>query len=838
MKKIFLVLIISLICISFVSAVWYNPLTWFQSNSILLETNPQLEIISSGQQWNVLKSEGEKSGLIFWTANRKDKKTELGWIPTSGSCSGWSDKYIYNENNNKNKDTLLRCESGKCDGQSCYHISLTNAQAINIDNYVKLGENSLIAEYQDINLLNYHLDFADINITLYKNISNNWDNTVNEIFVYHNKDSEKFGANDSLNDWLENYKYKIESTAPIQNNENLYYVLDPESKGGLYKYHDAHTFDFSDICDKQFECKDMGIGEDGLPLTICGYEADCKFNQYEENGLYKLEVTFLSDKDIDPVITIGEADVYVDGLLDDVLVEEGNFSHLNISDNAPYSGLVAYWSFDGDKVNTALTNHFDLTEYDNDGYGTGTALVNSTSGLYDNGLWLDGNSDMVTVPYSAELYSDTMSVSFWAKSTKTNYASNGYVVSMYEFKTSQRTWGIMIDKTTDNWAIATGRGTSGANEPTSQDVELGWHHITAVLVNNSIANWSFYYDGVYIQSLTADFVMLDTNSDITIGGLIGSSTAYFSGDMDEIMLFDRTLTTSEVTAIYNNQSARFKDSGTMWLNDQELLGIDSGYNRVNVSTTLKELLGSDVNLSVGYYDGSWHDTDMQTITSGINHTFEITTTTTNLTLNYTLIAGNYDFYTPIIYGDIILETFLVSEEDTTPPTYSLNQTNSTIAGESTLFSLYWNDDTALETNGEYIFSTNNTGTWTNDSAINFTSTPEWANVTKVLNNTVGNVIGYRWYATDNAGNLNASEVFSLVTTGGDTCTYTSGNWDILCSDNCAISSPVDLGGNDITITGTGTFTTTADISNWGKIRIEGTDQSNICRVKCDGGCFR
>ena len=102
--------------------------------------------------------------------------------------------------------------------------------------------------------------------------------------------------------------------------------------------------------------------------------------------------------------------------------------------------------------------------------------------------------------------------------------------------------------------------------------------------------------------------------------------------------------------------------------------------------------------------------------------------------------------------------------DTTPPTYSNNQTNSTFAGQSALFSIQWNDNSDLPPNGQYIFSTNNSGTWANDSAVNFTTTPSWANVTKILNDTVGIVVGYRWYATDNSGNMNASEIFILNTT--------------------------------------------------------------------------
>ena len=178
-------------------------------------------------------------------------------------------------------------------------------------------------------------------------------------------------------------------------------------------------------------------------------------------------------------------------------------------------------------------------------------------------------------------------------------------------------------------------------------------------------------------------------------------------------------------------------------------------------------------------------------------------------------------------------------EDTTSPTWSLNQTNNTKVGLSTMFSILWDDEIALHPSGQYIFSTNNTGAWVNDSAINFTSTPQWANITKTLNDTAGVNIGYRWFTTDNAGNINNTEIFTLTTIVSDTCTYTSGDWVVNCSDNCAITSPVDVGGNDIFITGTGTFSTTEDISNYSLLHIEGTNASNICRVTCSGGgCFK
>ncbi len=191
-----------------------------------------------------------------------------------------------------------------------------------------------------------------------------------------------------------------------------------------------------------------------------------------------------------------------------------------------------------------------------------------------------------------------------------------------------------------------------------------------------------------------------------------------------------------------------------------------------------------------------------------------------------------------VMSAVVISPF-VDEADEIKPTWSDNQTNETTVNTEVTFAIKYNDETALHPNGGYIFSTNNSGDWINDSLILFTSTPEWANVTKVLPSNVGNMTQYRWYANDSAGNVNNTEIFEVITTTADTCTYTSGNWDVDCSDDCSITSNVDLGGNDITIIGTGTFVTTANISNYGKVHIEGTDSSNMCIVTClKGGCFK
>ena len=176
--------------------------------------------------------------------------------------------------------------------------------------------------------------------------------------------------------------------------------------------------------------------------------------------------------------------------------------------------------------------------------------------------------------------------------------------------------------------------------------------------------------------------------------------------------------------------------------------------------------------------------------------------------------------------------------DEAPPTYSNQKQNvSTFLVDSTIqfnATISDADNSVLNWN----FSTNLTAgeTWNNITNSTDLTDPSQVNVS-IVGKSVGDVFGYMFCASDNQGNVGCDTLNTFTISTSDSCTYSSGDWNVDCSDNCKITSAVDLGGNDITITGTGTFLTTARISNYGDIRIEGTDVNNICSVRCEGECF-
>jgi hypothetical protein len=100
--------------------------------------------------------------------------------------------------------------------------------------------------------------------------------------------------------------------------------------------------------------------------------------------------------------------------------------------------------------------------------------------------------------------------------------------------------------------------------------------------------------------------------------------------------------------------------------------------------------------------------------------------------------------------------------DTQPPTYSGLTYSTTIAGASCSFGITANDNVSLS---KYIFCTNNTGAYHNDTALAFGGTPKTVAVSKTLISTVGKKVGYRWYMNDTSGNWNDTGIHLLTTTG-------------------------------------------------------------------------
>ncbi|MEM5800836.1 MAG: NosD domain-containing protein, partial [Candidatus Aenigmatarchaeota archaeon] len=179
--------------------------------------------------------------------------------------------------------------------------------------------------------------------------------------------------------------------------------------------------------------------------------------------------------------------------------------------------------------------------------------------------------------------------------------------------------------------------------------------------------------------------------------------------------------------------------------------------------------------------------------------------------NFTNLSdGTYQYYAYAIdaAGNANKTETRTVTVDTTPPFYSLNSTNSTIAGTAVSHNLFWQDNYGLS---HAIFSFDNcTGEFQNISEMSLSGTQAWSNFTVVINETVGCLIKWKVYANDTSNNWNETEVFSYTTTSSSPCqqyisscsdlnqpnTYYCLNQSILDSSSIAC---INISANNITL---------------------------------------
>ena len=148
--------------------------------------------------------------------------------------------------------------------------------------------------------------------------------------------------------------------------------------------------------------------------------------------------------------------------------------------------------------------------------------------------------------------------------------------------------------------------------------------------------------------------------------------------------------------------------------------------------------------------------------------------------------------------------------DSSPPAYSHISASGTRASSSCTFSVLWTDDVNVS---GYIFGTNNTGTFVNDTWTPFSnfvnSTFAYSSVTKTLNNTPGNSVRWRFWCNDTSNNWNRISLQNLLVSS-NAPTYSdvsssSTNAGSLCTFSVLWTDEVGVSGYIFETNNTGTF---------------------------------
>ncbi|MEX0902946.1 MAG: LamG-like jellyroll fold domain-containing protein [Pseudohongiellaceae bacterium] len=208
-------------------------------------------------------------------------------------------------------------------------------------------------------------------------------------------------------------------------------------------------------------------------------------------------------------------------------------------------GLVARWMFEDT----------GLLALDMSGNGHNGSLVSSpvwSNGAQGGAMVFDGVDDYVDIPHQDALDSFPLSVSLWVKTDATGLHGlvNKYVPSSfngYQVFVNNGSLCAWYFRDASNYIW----DHSGCTLSTSGINDNEWHHVAFTVDANG---GKLYLDGVETarESWTGNAGPATSDQALSLGRYPQTSTPYFSGALGDVRIYDRTLSATEVTTVFQD----------------------------------------------------------------------------------------------------------------------------------------------------------------------------------------------------------------------------------------------------------------------------------------------
>ena len=222
------------------------------------------------------------------------------------------------------------------------------------------------------------------------------------------------------------------------------------------------------------------------------------------------------------------------------------------------NGLIGYWALDGNLNDTAPAGnnwHGNLS-------GTGTVITSDRSGDPNTAYEFPNNISAKIVIPGVIRTTKSMAVSIWCYPT--DLSTTG------EWLINQRDAGandqFQISYNSQGTFVSVDTGGAGFDVLQAAPlVPNQWNHIVLQTEGTNGSNLEAYINNVAQNpiTLTGDMVH-NISHEITVGQQGWSTSGQFTGIVDEIALFNRVLTATEVDDIYNHNNNPGGGSDGLW----------------------------------------------------------------------------------------------------------------------------------------------------------------------------------------------------------------------------------------------------------------------------------
>jgi Tfp pilus assembly protein PilE len=199
------------------------------------------------------------------------------------------------------------------------------------------------------------------------------------------------------------------------------------------------------------------------------------------------------------------------------------------------NGLVAWWKLNGDTNNS----------------------VGSPNGVNSNATSTSGQGNVTDTAYSFNGTSSSINTA-----STFGIGTTSASISMWIYNPTASNHGLFIHVGTSGFGIGMGNGTTDVTGtklimifngirwiPTSTNVGTGWHHIVMVIDAGGVP--TAYLDGVSAGTYPGSNSSTPSGAITTIGTVSGSSANYFTGSIDDVRLYNRPLSQTDILSLYS-----------------------------------------------------------------------------------------------------------------------------------------------------------------------------------------------------------------------------------------------------------------------------------------------
>lgn len=259
----------------------------------------------------------------------------------------------------------------------------------------------------------------------------------------------------------------------------------------------------------------------------------------------------------------------------------GNYPlNWNIAGIVPIDGLVGFYPFNG--------NANDQSGFNNNGVVYNATLTTDRFGTNQSAYYFDGSGDYIFFPNMFQFHiTGDATISFWMKKNDTAKRTilwsraNSPDTNRYQFYTGETGQGFELDYRTPS-------GTLKMNTM-SHDFTVPLQEWANIIVKRTGNQYHLYRNGVFMKTETDTSPYLPTSIGWMIGSSLSTQAGEFYGSLDDISIYNRSLSDSEMNILYQSPISSY-------------ISINPSYGNVPSLQQTQIILNANAqNLSAGVY---------------------------------------------------------------------------------------------------------------------------------------------------------------------------------------------------------------------------------------------